>query len=124
SPFQPPLDKRARTLSSSTWEETPRKPPAQRGRRARQRSPAPEEPQYETDYTTAVDSSDEQEPEEWGSLYPPIPSDDARQRYKQDFDSDLKRYKQLCGEMDGINDQINQLSRQLDQLPEDSLQYQ
>ncbi|XP_034281762.1 occludin-like [Pantherophis guttatus] len=124
SPFQPPLDKRIRTLSSSTWEETPRKPPTQRGRRGRQRNPDLEEPQYETDYTTAVDSSDEQEPEEWGSHYPPITSDDARQRYKQDFDTDLKRYKRLCGEMDGINDQINQLSRQLDQLPEDTLQYQ
>ncbi|XP_058019656.1 occludin-like isoform X2 [Ahaetulla prasina] len=124
SPFQPPLDKRARTLSSSTWEETPRKPPTQRGQRARQRNPDLEEPQYETDYTTAVESSDEQEPDEWGSHYPPITSDDARQRYKQDFDTDLKRYKRLCGEMDGINDQINQLSGQLDQLPEDTLQYQ
>lgn len=58
------------------------------------------------------------------SHYPPITSDGARQEYKQDFDSDLKRYKQLCAQMDGINDQINQLSRQLDQLPEGTLQYQ
>ncbi|XP_026581532.1 occludin-like, partial [Pseudonaja textilis] len=124
SPFQPPLDKRARTLSSSTWEEPPRKAPAQRSRRARRGNPDPEEAPYETDYTTAVESSDEQEPDEWDSHYPPIMSDDARQRYKQDFDTDLKRYKRLCGEMDAINDQINQLSRQLDQLPEDTLQYQ
>lgn len=58
------------------------------------------------------------------SHYPPIMSDDARQKYKQDFDTDLKHYKQLCAEMDGINDQINQLSKQLDLLPEDTLQYQ
>ncbi|ETE58330.1 hypothetical protein L345_15947, partial [Ophiophagus hannah] len=95
-----------------------------RAPRARRRNPDPEEAPYETDYTTAVESSDEQEPDEWSSHYPPITSDDARQRYKQDFDTDLKRYKRLCGEMDAINDQINQLSRQLDQLPEDSLQYQ
>ncbi|XP_039180324.1 occludin-like [Crotalus tigris] len=128
SPFQPPVEKLARTLSSSTWEEKtqepPRKPPARRGRRSRKRSPELEESQYETDPTTAMESSDEQDPDEWGSHYPPITSDDARQEYKQDFDSDLKRYKQLCAHMDGINDQINQLSRQLDQLPEGTLQYQ
>lgn len=70
SPFQPPLDKRARTLSSSTWEEKtqepPKKPPARRGRRSRKRSPELEESQYETDHTTAVESSDEQDADEWG----------------------------------------------------------
>ncbi|KAM6466853.1 occludin-like isoform 2-T3 [Liasis olivaceus] len=128
SPFHPSPDKRARTLSSSTWEEktrgSPSKPPARRGRRGRRRNPELDESQYETDYTTAVESSDEQDADEWGSHYPPITSDDARQKYKQDFDTDLKHYKQLCAEMDGINDQINQLSKQLDHLSEDTLQYQ
>ncbi|XP_063147106.1 occludin-like [Candoia aspera] len=127
-PFHASADKRARTLSSSTWEEktqeTPSKPPARRGRRGRRRNPELEESQYETDYTTAVESSDEQDPDEWASHYPPITSADARQKYKQDFDTDLKHYKQLCAEMDGINDQIHQLSKQLDLLPEDTLQYQ
>lgn len=58
------------------------------------------------------------------SLYPPISSDGARQKYKQEFDTDLKRYKQLCAEMDGVNDRINQLSKQLDSISEDSPQYQ
>lgn len=60
----------------------------------------------------------------WHSLYPPISSDGARQKYKQEFDTDLKRYKQLCAEMDGVNDRINQLSKQLDSISEDSPQYQ
>lgn len=58
------------------------------------------------------------------SLYPPIASDGARQKYKQEFDTDLKRYKQLCAEMDGVNDRLNQLSKELDSISEDSPQYQ
>lgn len=58
------------------------------------------------------------------SLYPPITSDGARQKYKQEFDTDLKRYKQLCAEMDGVNDRLNQLSKELDSISEDSPQYQ
>uniref|UniRef100_A0A8C3HEC1 Occludin n=1 Tax=Chrysemys picta bellii TaxID=8478 RepID=A0A8C3HEC1_CHRPI len=58
------------------------------------------------------------------SVYPPITSDGIRQEYKQEFDADLKHYKQLCAEMDDINDQLNQLSKQLDGLSEDSPQYQ
>lgn len=71
------------------------------------------------------------EPPLWGltlplscSLYPPIASDGTRQRYKQEFDTDLKRYKQLCAEMDGVSDRLNQLSKQLDSISEDSPQYQ
>lgn len=58
------------------------------------------------------------------SLYPPITSDGTRQKYKQEFATDLKRYKQLCAEMDGVNDRLNQLSKQLDSITEDSPQYQ
>uniref|UniRef100_A0A8D2LLU6 Occludin n=1 Tax=Varanus komodoensis TaxID=61221 RepID=A0A8D2LLU6_VARKO len=117
----------AQTFSSSTLEqkarETPSKPSARRGRR-RRRNPELEESQYETDYTTAMESSDEKDQDDWSSLYPPLTSDGDRQKYKQEFDADLRHYKQLCAEMDGINDQINQLSKQLDHLVEGSLQYQ
>ncbi|XP_077777901.1 occludin-like isoform X2 [Podarcis muralis] len=115
------------TFSSSTLEgnarESASKPSGRKGRR-RRRNPELEESQYETDYTTAVESGDERDQDDWKSLYPPITSDSVRQDYKQEFDADLKRYKVLCAEMDAINDQINQLSKQLDYLPEDSLQYQ
>ncbi|XP_075300198.1 occludin [Opisthocomus hoazin] len=104
-------------------EEKPTKPPARRGRR-RRRNPELDESQYETDYTTAVESGDERDQDRWASLYPPVASDGARQKYKQEFDLDLKRYKLLCAEMDGVNDRLNQLSRQLDSVPEDSPQYQ
>ncbi|NXY84704.1 OCLN protein, partial [Alcedo cyanopectus] len=90
----------------------------------RRRNPELDESQYETDYTTAVESGDERDQDQWASLYPPITSDGARQKYKQEFDTDLKRYKQLCAEMDGVNDRLNQLSKQLDSISEDSPQYQ
>nr|XP_020636576.1 occludin-like [Pogona vitticeps] len=119
--------KPGRAFSSSTLaekvREMPSRPSARRGRR-RRKNPELEESQYETDYTTAVESSDERDKDEWSRLYPPITSDTARQKCKQEFDSDLKRYKALCAEMDSINDQINQLSKQLDLLAVDSLQYQ
>ncbi|KFO81624.1 Occludin, partial [Cuculus canorus] len=95
--------------------------PALAGRR---RNPELDESQYETDYTTAVESSDERDQDQWASPYPPITSDGTRQKYKQEFDVDLKRYKQLCAEMDGISDRLNQLSKQLDSISEDSPQYQ
>ncbi|KAJ7308167.1 hypothetical protein JRQ81_008683 [Phrynocephalus forsythii] len=127
-PLSPaPEGKPARTFSASTLAEKPRETPsgpsARRGRR-RRKNPELEESQYETDYTTAVESSDERDQEEWSSAYPPIASDAARQKYKQEFDSDLKRYKGLCAEMDAVNDQLNQLSKQLDVLAVGSLQYQ
>ncbi|XP_074834069.1 occludin-like [Carettochelys insculpta] len=126
SPAQVAGDQPTRTFSTSTLEERGRessKPPTRRGRR-RRRNPELEESQYETDYTTAMESSDEQHKNEWISVYPPITSDGERQEYKQEFDADLKHYKQLCAEMDDINDQLNQLSKQLDGLSEDSPQYQ
>ncbi|KYO28260.1 occludin [Alligator mississippiensis] len=117
----------ATTFSTSTLEEKGRestsRPSARRGRR-RRRNPELDESQYETDYTTAMESSDERDKDEWSSVYPPITSDGARQEYKQEFDMDLKHYKQLCAEMDNINDELNQLSKQLDSLSEDSPQYQ
>ncbi|XP_029469606.1 occludin-like [Rhinatrema bivittatum] len=122
---QPESDGPGRTFSSSTLEVkvSPSKPTVKRGRR-RRRNPELDESQYETDYTTAVDSEDEQDQGEWDILYPEINSYVTRQEYKREFDTDLKRYKQMCAEMDDINDQLHQLSRQLDGLSEDSPQYQ
>lgn len=57
-------------------------------------------------------------------LYPEIISDEQRQQYKTEFDSDLTRYKTLCADMDELSDQIHQLSRELDCLDVDSIQYQ
>ncbi len=57
------------------------------------------------------------------SLYPEITSDTQRYEYKKEFDSDLRIYKELCAEMDDINDQINKLSRELDTLEESSSKY-
>ncbi|KAH0625976.1 hypothetical protein JD844_034372 [Phrynosoma platyrhinos] len=114
-PFHTPADgKPSRTFSSSTLEEKPTresasKPSARRGRR-RRRNPELDESQYETDYTTAMESSDERDQDDWSSLYPPITSDGVRQTYKQEFDTDLKRYKQLCAEMDGgVAEEYNRL---------------
>nr|XP_033812054.1 occludin-like [Geotrypetes seraphini] len=114
-----------RTFSNSTLElkVSPSKTTARRGRR-RRRNPELDESQYETDYTTAVESGDEQDHGKWDIFYPVINNYETRQEYKQEFNTDLKRYKQMCTEMDDINDQINQLSKQLDDLSEDSPQYQ
>lgn len=106
-----------------TQEQSRGRPPVRRGRRWR-RNPELDESQYETDYTTAVESGDERDLEEWDSLYPPITSDSQRQDYKREFDSDLKRYKKMCAEMDDINNQLQQLNKQLDGLAEGATQYQ
>lgn len=57
-------------------------------------------------------------------LYPEIISDEQRRRYKSEFDSDLTRYKALCAEMDQLSDRIHQLTRELDGLDAESVQYQ
>ncbi|KAM4709035.1 occludin-like isoform 1-T3 [Discoglossus pictus] len=101
--------------------EQTKRPPVRRGRRWRRN---PELDEYETDYTTAVESGDERDFGEWDSLYPPIVSDDERQDYKREFDSDLRRYKKMCAEMDDINNQLQQLNKQLDGLTEGTTQYQ
>ncbi|KAM4883981.1 occludin [Sylvia borin] len=108
----------------------PSKPPARRGRRGR-RPPEPEEPplcsqssQCDTDHTTAPESGDERDRERWHRLYPPVSSPAERQRYKAEFGAELRRYKELCGDMDRVNARLAQLGKQLDQVPEDSAHYQ
>ncbi|NWX29973.1 OCLN protein, partial [Notiomystis cincta] len=53
-------------------------------------------------------------------LYPPIDCAEARQRYKDEFAAELRRYKELCAHMDGVNERLARLCRQLDQEAEDS----
>ncbi|NXR33853.1 OCLN protein, partial [Zosterops hypoxanthus] len=57
-------------------------------------------------------------------LYPPVSSPAERQRYKAEFGSELRRYKELCADMDRVNERLAQLGQQLDLVPEDSAQYQ
>lgn len=57
-------------------------------------------------------------------LYPEITSDEQRQQYKKEFDSDLAHYRSLCAEMDDISDWMRKLSRELDTLDEGSINYQ
>lgn len=117
-----PLTSSSQTSVREAQEQS-RGRPLRRGRRWR-RNPELDESQYETDYTTAVESGDERDLDEWDSLYPPITSDSQRLEYKREFDSDLKRYKKMCAEMDDINTQLQQLNKQLDGLSEGSTQYQ
>lgn len=64
----PRSDQPDRATSTSPVEEkgkeVPSKAPARRGRR-RRRNPELDESQYETDYTTAVESSDERDQDQW-----------------------------------------------------------
>ncbi|KAK1152542.1 occludin-like [Acipenser oxyrinchus oxyrinchus] len=128
TPLDRPPEYTGPVVSSSPSEEEEgrgvRRPAARRGKKKRRRNPELDESQYETEYTTGADTCDELDQGEWESLYPPIRTDQERQEYKREFDSDLKVYKRLCAEMDDVNDQMNQLSRQLDSLQEGSPQYQ
>ncbi|XP_041085103.1 occludin-like [Polyodon spathula] len=127
TPLDRPPEYTGPVVSSSPSEEEGggvRRPAARRGKKKRRRNPELDESQYETEYTTGADTCDELDQGEWESVYPPIRTDQERQEYKREFDSDLKVYKQLCAKMDDVNDQMNQLSRQLDSLQEDSPQYQ
>ncbi|RMB89748.1 hypothetical protein DUI87_33763 [Hirundo rustica rustica] len=111
----------------------PSKPPARRGRRGR-RQPEPEDSQlssqysqcsqYDTDHTTAAESGDERDHEQWHRLFPPVRSAAERQRYKEEFGAELRRYKELCAHLDGVSRRLAELGTQLDRLPEDSAQYQ
>ncbi|XP_048107585.1 occludin [Alosa alosa] len=111
-------------VSSSPSEETAgvRKPSANRARRKRRNTDF-DESQYETEYTTGGETS-EMDKDMWESMYPVITSDSQRHEYKREFDADLKHYKNLCAEMDDINDQLNKLSRELDTLDEGTGKYQ
>ncbi|XP_048470269.1 occludin [Rhincodon typus] len=115
----------SRNFNSTPSENIVKKPPAGRRKKWRRRGRSEmEESQYETDYTTGAESGDDMDDEEWDSLYPPITSDPIRQEYKRQFDTDHREYKQLCAEMDEVNNQINFLSKRLDVLTEDDPSYE
>ncbi|XP_053359270.1 occludin [Clarias gariepinus] len=128
-PYTPPayservLSRAQEPESSSVSERTDRKPAALRGKR-RRRNPELDESQYETEYTTGGETGNELDPSYWISVYPEITSSTQRQEYKREFDSDLRSYKQLCAEIDDINDELNKLSRELDTLGEGTSKYQ
>uniref|UniRef100_A0A667Y7M0 Zgc:154006 n=1 Tax=Myripristis murdjan TaxID=586833 RepID=A0A667Y7M0_9TELE len=122
-----------RSSSSSEQASSIKKPPYRTEKewgQDRGSSPATEEvveSQYETGYTTGGDTGNELDRDQRDylhRLYPEIISDQQRRQYKQEFDSDLVRYKSLCAEMDDISDQMHKLSRELDTLDVGSMKYQ
>ncbi|XP_037391762.1 occludin [Pygocentrus nattereri] len=121
--YEPEYPPGGASSSPSDRTDGVRKPSANRGKR-RRRNPELDESQYETEYTTGGETGNELDQDYWMSMYPEISSDAQRQEYKREFDSDLRRYKQLCAEMDDINDDLNKLSRELDTLDEGTTKYE
>ncbi|KAI4897170.1 hypothetical protein NFI96_015219 [Prochilodus magdalenae] len=121
--YEPEYPPGGASSSPSDRTDAVRKPSANRGKR-RRRNPELDESQYETEYTTGGETANELDQDYWMSMYPDITSDSQRQEYKREFDSDLRRYKQLCAEMDDINDDLNKLSRELDTLDEGTAKYE
>ncbi|KAM7023900.1 occludin [Acridotheres tristis] len=104
------------------------KPPARRGRRGR-RAAEPEESRQSqcsqcSQYDTESGDEHDGDSHQWHRLYPPLSSPSSRRRYKEDFALGLRRYKELCAQLDALGQQLAQLEQQLEQLPEDSAQYQ
>ncbi|XP_069779311.1 uncharacterized protein [Narcine bancroftii] len=114
----------SRNFCTSSEDLSRKHPTGRKKGRMRRRRSEMDESQYETDYTTGAESCDDMNEEEWGSLYPPITSDLIRQEYKSEFDTDHQEYKQICAEMNEVNNQINYLSKRLDVLTEDDPNYQ
>ncbi|XP_078280025.1 uncharacterized protein LOC144607219 [Rhinoraja longicauda] len=124
SPYQP-SSYPSRNYNSTPSEEVPSKPPAGRKKGKRRRGrPEVDESQYETDYTTGAESCDDMDEEQWERLYPPITSDPTRQEYKREFAASHQEYRQLCAEMNEVNNQINYLNKRLDLVTEDDPSYQ
>ncbi|KAF3699166.1 Occludin [Channa argus] len=122
---------RVRVCSSCPSEETGSiwKPPAYQVEQREGREPWPAarktvESQYETGYTTEDTTNELDHKDYLYKLYPQITSDEQRQQYKKEFDSDLAHYKSLCAEMDDISDQMHKLSQELDTLVAGSTKYQ
>lgn len=57
------------------------------------------------------------------SEYPRIANERERNDYKRDFDRDHQEYKDLQAELDGINKNLADVDRELDDLQEGSPQY-
>ncbi|NXD46302.1 OCLN protein, partial [Copsychus sechellarum] len=80
----------------------------------------------DTEATTAPESGEERDgdSQRWHRLFPPLGSPAARRRYKDEFAAGLRRYRELCAQLDAPGQRLAQLEQQLEQLPEDSAQYQ
>ncbi|KAF7643872.1 hypothetical protein LDENG_00231960, partial [Lucifuga dentata] len=75
---------------------------------------------YDTDYAS---SGDELDDNDFDSEFPPITSEQERTNYKQEFDRDHLKYKDLQAELDAINKNLSDMDRKLDELQEGSPAY-
>ncbi|XP_055359551.1 uncharacterized protein zgc:154006 [Betta splendens] len=129
APLHQNQNSRAAACSSGTSDGTGSiwKPPAhhvQQERGPQSAAQQAEEYQDETGYTTGDTGHTLDHTDYLYRLYPEITSDEQRRRYKQEFDSDLARYRSLCAEMDDISDRMRKLRRELDALDEGRVSYQ
>uniref|UniRef100_A0A3P9IY04 Occludin b n=1 Tax=Oryzias latipes TaxID=8090 RepID=A0A3P9IY04_ORYLA len=76
-----------------------------------------------TNYDPGMDSGDELEEEDFSVLFPKILDEQERVTYKREFDRDHLEYKNLVAELEGINQDLADLDRDLDRLPEGSPQF-
>ncbi|XP_063346406.2 uncharacterized protein LOC134639223 [Pelmatolapia mariae] len=75
------------------------------------------------DYDTGVESGDDLEEEDFSVLFPPILDEQERLAYKQEFDRDHQEYKNLQAELDGINQDLADLDRELDRHSDGSPEF-
>jgi len=68
-------------------------------------------------------SGDELDDTDFDREYPPIPSEQQRVAYKQEFDRDHQEYKELQAELDVLNKNLAEVDRELDDLQEGSPQF-
>ncbi|XP_031698056.1 occludin-like, partial [Anarrhichthys ocellatus] len=111
-----PLHNRAPYITNSdapTSAGRPKKRRAGRPRRA-------DGQDYETDYNS---SGDELDDHDFDGEFPPIANEPERNDYKRQFDHDHQEYKDLQAELDGLNNSLSEVDRELDDLQEGSPQY-
>ncbi|XP_061586268.1 MARVEL domain-containing protein 2-like [Cololabis saira] len=70
-----------------------------------------------------ADSGDELEEGDFSVLFPSILDEQERLTYKREFDRDHTEYKDLQAELDGINQDMADLERELDRQPQGSPQF-
>ncbi|XP_065818029.1 MARVEL domain-containing protein 2 [Labrus bergylta] len=75
------------------------------------------------DYDPGMESGDDLEEEDFSVLYPSIVDEQERLNYKREFDQDHQEYKSLQAELDGINQDLAVLDRELDRHTEGSPQF-
>lgn len=80
-------------------------------------------PKKRRDYDDYNSSGDELDDDDFDSEYPRIANERERNDYKRDFDRDHQEYKDLQAELDGVNKNLADVDRELDDLQEGSPQY-